>query len=137
MSFFVEDTVLSLIDDIEGYQELQTKINEQLRNGFLAIASARLGRGIFIATSDDLREEFDASFTVDMNNHQLIGDQADALLMVSALPPPALKKAQQSLILALQSCVQATKHSQSLHQTTQAIEDYHMNGEPKERVDIN
>lgn len=137
MSFFVEDTVLSLIDDIKGYQELQVSANERLRSGFLSMASARHGRGVFIGTSEDLREEFDASLTVDIINHQLVGDQADALLMISALPPPALKKAQQSFMLALQDYAQAAKYIQSLHKTTQAIEDYHINGIPKESEAIN
>lgn len=131
MSFFVEDTVLSFIDDIEVYQDLQARISERLRSGFLSIALAKQGRGVFIGTSEDLREEFYASLTFDITNQQLIGDQADALLMVSALPPPALKKAQQSFVLVLGDCVQAAKHVQNLHKTTQAVEEYHIHGKPE------
>jgi hypothetical protein len=136
-NYYVDDTLVSLLKNMKHYQELQASMSKSIADGIFAMAMARKQRVLFVASTEDLREDFDALIRFDPINHELIltneQDQQEnspgtcineSLLMVCALPPPALRKSQQYFQQALRAIVQLQESKQSFLSSIEEIENY-------------
>jgi hypothetical protein len=102
-----DEEILSILGKCNSYAEKRVELSKKLSAGFFQMAMARK-HGKLSLSADDLREDFDARVRVeivDESGFRLIEDeqqtQSDDLVMFSALPPPALRRAQGSFVDSL------------------------------------
>lgn len=125
----VEDALLELLDRAERYDQLCGTVSGHLGQAFLLLSIARLKhRGVFIAGPEDIREDVAAVVRVNTSGNRCQGSDEDGegtaedpLLMVCALPPPALKKAQLEFSRALEVLLDAAKEKRRLHAQIEEI----------------
>lgn len=110
--------LLGLLDRCEKYATLQTALAKKLSAGIFQLAQARKHRKMTLSADDISREDFDARMFIQANGGSSgsnktqimdngtaaveVGDRMESLMMFSALPPPALRRAQELFVEAVQ-----------------------------------
>ena len=102
-----DSKVLDLLDACESYAGLRTELAQKLSAGIFQLAQARKHGKMTLSADDVSREDFDARLVLETNSSSTsssIGEisvvehggdaKMDSLMMFTALPPPALRRAQ-------------------------------------------
>ena len=92
-----DEELIDIVELCGQYADLQKTISKELERGFFLMAKARKNGGRI--NCDNLRDEFDASFLVDCDadgqfSSWITKPKSDAILLISAMPPPDLRHAQ-------------------------------------------
>lgn len=96
-----DEQLLRVLTICDQYAQQQKMLGEKLSSGIFQILQARKNVSI---SSDNIRQDFDSCLYLINNDEKGClelwdgGDTNDALLMFTALPPPALRKAQKLFI---------------------------------------
>jgi vacuolar-type H+-ATPase subunit D/Vma8 len=119
-----DEEILSVLGKCNSYAEKRVELSKKLSAGFFQMAMARK-HGKLSLSADDLREDFDARVrveVVDGGGFRLIEDelqtQSDDLVMFTALPPPALRRAQGSFVESLQLLLSLAELTNSIRDET-------------------
>ena len=111
--------LLGLVDRCEQYATLQSALAKKLSAGIFQLAQARKHGKMTLSADDISREDFDARMFIDPSSSNSsnandppmgdekkpaveVGDRMESLMMFSALPPPALRRAQELFVDAVQ-----------------------------------
>ena len=102
--------LLQLLEDVNYFANTHTELSGLISDGFfqLAISRKNIGRAVSVS---DIREEFDSTVLLspsqDTSILEVNSSSADdnPLLMFSAMPAPALRRAQACFTKALEMCV--------------------------------
>ena len=97
--------ILSLMEKCDKYANLRVELAKKMSAGIFQLSQARKHGKLGLSGDDISREDFDARMFMnetpkeDEHNHQgfhivEVGDPMDSLMMFTALPPPALRRAQ-------------------------------------------
>jgi hypothetical protein len=114
-----DGNLLGLVDRCEKYATLQSALAKKLSAGIFQLAQARKHGKMTLSADDISREDFDARMFIDASSGNSgsaktspmddetqtaveVGDRMESLMMFSALPPPALRRAQELFVEAVQ-----------------------------------
>ena len=103
-----DDQLLRIMTICDQYAEQQVLLSAKLSSGMFQILQARKNSSV---SAYAIREDFDSCLSLGSNDEtglvELIdnGDTNDSLLMFSALPPPALRRAQKLFLESLKIAV--------------------------------
>ena len=98
--------ILSLLEKCDKYANMRVELAKKMSAGIFQLSQARKHGKMSLSGDDISREDFEARMFMndtpkedDEHNHkglQLVevGDPMDSLMMFTALPPPALRRAQ-------------------------------------------
>jgi hypothetical protein len=124
LDYGLDNLMCEVLSSSERYLDCQQRVTECMSKAFLGISKARKNC-VHIAAPDDIRSDFEANVTLVTEEGGKVGiceDVANPMLMLCALPPPALKQAKNELLLALRILTGAVNDVHHIMQVCETLE---------------
>lgn len=133
--------LIALLESCDNYVQIQTALTKHLSDGIVNLSKARKnGYSSIVRSVEDIRDDFDATLVlveslqennedVDVNKSPQMLElieldlHKETIFLVSGMPPPALRKAQNNFQQAVRTVVELARISQSIHQEIQSIDN--------------
>ncbi len=116
--------ILAVLDGCDSYAKNHLLLKKHLSDGIFNLSKSRKN-GALVASADDMRDEFDATFLVEQEKEyadfEKVELEGDSILLLSGMPPPALKIAQKDFRNAVDVVLELARLVQTIRRDLDAI----------------
>ena len=130
------DNVLALLENLDTFGVLHESFGKSLSDAFFQLAMARKSSDRSLS-AEDVRFDIEPVAFLSPDCHELVQPSSSdpsattlknapdnsSLIMISAMPPPALRRAQTLFAKALQSAVDLAARSRAISQSISEIQE--------------